>query len=273
MSMEKGSTRPPSERIIILPSGSSSGTGCACISPKAIMYALEIKEKDPEAEVTLMGREVRALGGFESRYLEAQKRGVRFMRHDQDPLVTGNGPFTIQSHDALVGVLALEADAVVVESTDFPHSSLLSDIFEIPLDAKGELMTVDARLNPGETIHRGVYACHYRQGNMLADDILLDASTIASRAVEFVARGSMEIGGSVAEVKQEKCSACLACVRICPYSSPIIDSAGKAQIRIDRCQGCGICVGLCPSKAIDLYGYSDAQVIAQERTALKGVRH
>ena len=71
--------------------------------------------------------------------------------------------------------------------------------------------------------------------------------------------------GVVAEVDQDKCAACLTCVRVCPYEVPIIDvEVKKAKIEAAACQGCGICVSECPVKAITLHHYTDAQVFAKE---------
>src|SRR5674476_352700 len=61
-------------------------------------------------------------------------------------------------------------------------------------------------------------------------------------------------GGVVAGVDEDKCAACLTCVRICPYEVPIIDmDTKKAKIEAAACQGCGICVSECPVKAITLH--------------------
>jgi len=86
----------------------------------------------------------------------------------------------------------------------------------------------------------------------------------------FVKRGRIEFGGIVAEVEQEKCSACLTCVRTCPYEAPFIGKAGKAEINLQGCQGCGMCVGICPSKAIELKNHTDDQIATQARVLLGG---
>ncbi|MFW5914222.1 MAG: 4Fe-4S binding protein, partial [Thermoplasmatota archaeon] len=79
------------------------------------------------------------------------------------------------------------------------------------------------------------------------------------------------VGGEVAEVEAEKCSACLTCIRSCPYSAPYIGETGKAEIDIDTCQGCGICVGICPSKAIQLYCFTDSQIDALSKVLSREV--
>jgi heterodisulfide reductase subunit A-like polyferredoxin len=79
------------------------------------------------------------------------------------------------------------------------------------------------------------------------------------------------VGGIVAVVDEQKCTGCLTCVRVCPYSVPVIDYErtgvggirGAAHINVAACQGCGVCVAECPAKAIQLMHYRDNQIIAK----------
>jgi heterodisulfide reductase subunit A len=55
------------------------------------------------------------------------------------------------------------------------------------------------------------------------------------------------------------------CLDACPYDAPRqVDENGKAVAFIDKtaCKGCGGCVPVCPKDAIDLEGYTDAQIRA-----------
>jgi heterodisulfide reductase subunit A2 len=255
-------------RIVILPSGASSGVGCSCITPRGILYAILLKNVIPELEITLFGREMRAMGGLEKHQRAAQEMGIRFIRIDSEPSVEGRDPYVISWRDGLAGEMRLEADTVLLDTVLTPEAKTLAQVFELPLDEKGEILGLDSRLNPGETVRKGVFATRYRISNMLYEDMVVEAGAVAARASEFVGRGKIEVGGAVAEVDQEKCSACLSCLRLCPYSAPVIGQAGKAEVRIELCQGCGSCVALCPSRAIDLYSFSDAQMVAQAKVAL-----
>lgn len=255
-------------RIVILPSGPSSGAGCSCMTPRGMLYALSLVNAIPGAEVSLLGREVRALGEMEGLQRSAQERGVKFFRIDSEPLVKGPAPFTITWKDPLVGAMSLQADLVLFDAVLTPEVQAMSKVFDVPIDDKGELLCIDSRLRPGETVRKGVFAARYRVGNMLYEDMAIESGSVAARVLEMLSMGTMEIGGAVAEVDQDKCSACLSCLRICPYSAPIIGQAGKAEVRMELCQGCGSCVALCPSRAIDIHCFSDSQLIAQSRAAL-----
>jgi heterodisulfide reductase subunit A-like polyferredoxin len=70
-------------------------------------------------------------------------------------------------------------------------------------------------------------------------------------------------GGMVSVVDQDRCVACLTCVRSCPFNVPKIDADGFAMIEAAACQGCGICAGACPRKAITTQHYADIQITAK----------
>jgi len=56
-----------------------------------------------------------------------------------------------------------------------------------------------------------------------------------------------------ATVVGEKCTACLTCVRACPYDIPeISEEARVAQMDPNKCQSCGICAAECPANAIEI---------------------
>jgi heterodisulfide reductase subunit A len=50
-----------------------------------------------------------------------------------------------------------------------------------------------------------------------------------------------------------------------------VAGAGTAVIDVSGCKGCGACAPVCPADAIDLRGYTDAQVRAMIDGLLVGV--
>ena len=56
--------------------------------------------------------------------------------------------------------------------------------------------------------------------------------------------------GLGAQVDQEKCVACLTCLRVCPYQVPVVGENDRAVIPVENCQACGTCAACCPAGAI-----------------------
>ncbi|MFQ5965896.1 MAG: FAD-dependent oxidoreductase [Candidatus Scalinduaceae bacterium] len=64
--------------------------------------------------------------------------------------------------------------------------------------------------------------------------------------------------GNGASVSEEICTACLTCVRVCPYEIPKIKGDENFAYINGDCQSCGICVVECPARAIEFKGpYED----------------
>ncbi|MCL6471537.1 MAG: FAD-dependent oxidoreductase [Firmicutes bacterium] len=67
----------------------------------------------------------------------------------------------------------------------------------------------------------------------------------------YEARRCMNCGAG-AQLIEEKCAACLTCVRVCPYGAPYVREARVANFALENCQACGICAAECPALAIDI---------------------
>ncbi|MGB9593945.1 MAG: 4Fe-4S dicluster domain-containing protein, partial [Anaerolineae bacterium] len=103
------------------------------------------------------------------------------------------------------------------------------------------------------------------------EESIAQARAAAARAASILSKNVLEVGGVVAAVNAEQCTACLTCVRICPFGAPRINPElvgaggirGAAEVKAAACQGCGLCVAECPAKAIQLMHYKDEQMFAK----------
>lgn len=71
--------------------------------------------------------------------------------------------------------------------------------------------------------------------------------------------------GAGAVVIPDKCTACLTCLRVCPYDVPVVGA--RAFISVEGCQACGLCAAACPAGAIKI-GFPDEGSV---RSALKSL--
>jgi heterodisulfide reductase subunit A len=93
----------------------------------------------------------------------------------------------------------------------------------------------------------------------------------AGRAQTLLAKKTINMGAAVARVEEEKCAACLICVRACPFDVPFINADGYSEIDPAKCHGCGLCAAECPAKAIQLMQYEDDQIMAKLDGLFEGV--
>jgi formate dehydrogenase beta subunit len=78
------------------------------------------------------------------------------------------------------------------------------------------------------------------------------------------ARRCLRCGMGAEILFQDKCAACLTCLRVCPYHVPHLDTTGTIQIPVDQCQACGVCVAECPARAIVLRKPYDRRHVTEE---------
>ncbi len=107
----------------------------------------------------------------------------------------------------------------------------------------------------------GMFLCGGGHAPKTINEAILQAQGAVARACTILSRKNLMVGGVIAKVEEDKCAACLTCVRVCPYNVPRINERFVAEINSVQCQGCGICAAECPGKAIQLQHYTDKQVI------------
>ncbi|MEM3049129.1 MAG: FAD-dependent oxidoreductase [Thermoplasmata archaeon] len=241
---------------------------------EALETAIDVRKRHPDTEVYIVFQEMRAFGLTELEYKAAAEAGVRFVRYDQSglPKVDPKSPTVLSVRDASHGeVINLRLGTMVFASIPpNPDNRAIADALRIPMSADGAIRRGSIQRGPISTPRPGIFVCGSALFPKPREVAEQEGRAAGAMAGEFVKRGRIEYGGVVAQVTQEKCSACLTCVRTCPYEAPFIGTASKAEIRIQACQGCGICVGICPSKAIELLNYTDDQITEETRVLLGG---
>ena len=238
---------------------------------QSIKNAIRLKEADPDRPVYVWYKEMRTFGLSEEYYLKARDLGVIFARYDNDskPQVSANGKVSVAYKERAFNGAPYEVpvDLLVLATPTVPNEGAdeLSKLLKVPLQGDGFFLEAHVKLRPVDFSSEGIFLCgaaHYPKG---IEESISQAFAAAGRAATILAKPVIKAGGVVAEVDEEKCAACLTCVRICPYEVPRIDPVTKkAHIEAAACQGCGICVSECPAKAIVLHHYTDAQIFAKE---------
>jgi heterodisulfide reductase subunit A-like polyferredoxin len=241
----------------------------------ALKNALALKAVNPGLSIAILYRDIRVYGLKENLYTQARAAGILFVRYDDahQPEVAAQ-PLSVLAWDpALRKPLQLNPDLLVLSMPVVPPDDLkpLAAMFKVPLDNEGFLLEAHVKLRPVDFATSGVFmagAAHYPK---LLDETMIQAQAAAARAARVLSQESLTAGGQVAVVDETKCTACLTCVRICPFGVPQIQAGrtgtgnilGAAFIEPAVCQGCGTCAAECPAHAIELRHYTDTQILAK----------
>jgi heterodisulfide reductase subunit A-like polyferredoxin len=255
----------------------------------ALKNAIHLKESNPNVEIVILYKDIRTYGFKERLYQEARQLGILFSRYDEGhlPKVTQNDIGTekprlnITAWDAsLQSFLTLEPDLIVLSMPVVPHPEMreLARLFKVSLDANGFFSEAHIKLRPVDSATDGVFMAGMALYPKMLDETMIQAQAAAARAARVLSQKTLKTGGIVATVDPTLCTACLTCVRSCPFGVPAIqvdlkgvgEILGAAYIEPAICQGCGACAAECPARAIQLMHYTDAQMRAKVE-ALAGV--
>jgi heterodisulfide reductase subunit A len=119
-----------------------------------------------------------------------------------------------------------------------------------------------------ETASNGVFIAGACQSPKDIPDTVAQAGAAAAAAMAMMDKGRVTLEPSIADVKVKLCSGCGECVLACPYSAlKLVD--GHVEVEETAWKGCGVCVGHCRSKAITVLHFTDEQLLAEMKGALR----
>jgi heterodisulfide reductase subunit A-like polyferredoxin len=236
---------------------------------QAINNAIHIKENNPETEITILYRDIRSYGMHELNYRKARELGVLFIHFDsaKKPAVAlaGNKLQIKVTDKALNLEMTLNPDLLVLSAAVRPQPDVeeFASTLKLPLTQEKFVMEAHMKLRPLDLVNEGMYLCGLAHNPKSMSESIAQARGAVSKALTVLSQPYLMVGGVISVVDQDRCVACLTCVRSCPYDVPRITEKGVAYIEPATCQGCGICASVCPRKAITLQHYSDKQVISK----------
>jgi heterodisulfide reductase subunit A len=234
----------------------------------AVKNALKIKKLNPNAKITILYRDMRTYGLLESYYAKARNEGVMFIKYEPEekPVVKKDGgALSVSCMDRILREeIEIKPDLLVLSAATIPRENEeLATMLKVPRTAEGFFLEAHMKLRPVDFATDGLYLAGAGHGPKLISESISQASAAVSRACTILSKEKMLVGGVVAVVEGERCAACLTCVRVCPYSVPVINAKGEAEIDLAKCKGCGSCVAECPARAIELMHFRDRQLQAK----------
>jgi heterodisulfide reductase subunit A len=236
---------------------------------KSIKNALKLKEYNPDVNIYILYRDVRAYGLHELAYKQAREKGVIFIRYEEDakPVVAcENGTLSVRVFDPVLRrkvVINPDLVGLAVGIAAPSENKVLSQMLKVPLNSDGFFLEAHVKLRPVDFATDGVFVCGLAHYPKDVSESVAQARAAAARAMTVLSKETIQAESKVSQVRTENCAACGACVAVCPFSAIEIDEVKRvAVVNEALCKGCGACSATCRSAAIDLRGFRDEQLIS-----------
>jgi heterodisulfide reductase subunit A len=246
----------------------------------AVKNALKIKELSPETDVYVLYKDMRTYGFKEDYYREAASKGVLFVRYDDEnkPKVTReNGDLKVLAMEPILKTwFTLQPDLLVlsVATVPSPDNERIAKMLKVPLSRDGFFLEAHMKLRPVDFATDGVFLCGLAHSPKFIDESISQAYGAVARAVTILSKKTLEVEGAIASVNEDLCSGCRICEAVCEYGAiEMEEKEGKLTSKILEalCKGCGTCGSSCPTGAITMLHFTDDQILAQVKTALREI--
>jgi heterodisulfide reductase subunit A len=245
---------------------------------QAIKNALKIKEINPDANVTILYRDVMSYGFSEDYYALARDQGIVFVRYgpDEKPRVENvDGKVRVTVKDPLMNQnVIIDADLLALSTAMVPYENkALVEKLKVPLSSDEFFLESHAQLKPVDSYVDGIYLCGKAQFPKPVNECIAQAKAAAAKAAILLARGYVAAEPIVASCETDICIGCGICAHLCPYSAIRMTKVGKlkkAEFVAAACKGCGVCASYCPTRAIAMGRFTDEQIAEQIRAFGEG---
>jgi heterodisulfide reductase subunit A len=242
----------------------------------AVKNALNLKKIKPDMDIYILFRDMRTYGLREDAYREASDKHVRFIRYDPEnpPKVKaakaeGREVLRVTLPDAILGQqLEIDADCLSLAAAVIPSASTqkIAGFFKVGLSPDDFFKEAHVKLKPVEFAADGVYLCGLAHYPKHIPETINQAYGAAGRVLTLLSRDTVVASGAVAEVAQNDCVACGACITACTYGAiEFVDTpkGRKAWVNPVICKGDGLCNTKCPTSAIALKHFTDDAIECQ----------
>jgi len=265
--------RVPDRVVFLLCAGSRDENHLAYCSSycctAALKQALYVREKNPDALVFIVYRDIRTPGFQEEFYKLVQSDDAIFMTKGEVESVESAGDLIqVSVKDTLLEEdVQIESDMVVLATGMVPNNT---DDLQLQYRLGKGLPEIEYDFSdshficfPYETRRTGIYAAGTLRAPMDMQSGMEDGAGAMMKAIQCIE--SVKRGEAVhprsgdqtfPELYMERCTDCKRCTEECPFGSYDEDEKGTPLPNPARCRRCGICVGSCPERVIGFSDYS-----------------
>jgi heterodisulfide reductase subunit A len=250
--------------------------GCMATLKQAILTREKLDEK---VNIYVCFNDMRAFGkGYDEFYSRARNLDINFISGlPSDIRGEADGSLHFEVYDKGTNKLfELRPDLVVLANGLVPNGDLgrITGLIHVPRSTDGFLLEAHPKLRPLESAIAGIFLAGTCQGPKDIPDTVAQASGTASKAIDLLGSGEIELEPLKAVVDSKLCSGCHICESVCPFiaiemKTERVGTEEKLRAKVIEavCQGCGLCVPACPTNAIKMQHYANEQVLAQVQVA------
>ena len=240
----------------------------------ALKHALHVKEKNPEAGVYVLYRDMMAYGFLEAWFTRARKAGVIFIAYtpDTSPEVSARQDAVriTATEPILRREVEISADLLVLATGIEPaECGALARSFGADTDEHGFFREAEPKWQPMGSLAPGVYACGIGLRPAGLAESAASAEAAALQAVIRLGRNHLPAPRNIAHVRHSLCSLCQNCIAACEYGARTYDP--QAQMIIvdpEACRGCGACASACPNFAAYVEGFAPDRMLSMLAAAI-----
>jgi len=162
--------------------------------------------------------------------------------------------------------VSLPCELAVLEEVYAPATgnTELAELLGLFAGPWGFLQNDNVHNLPVITNRRGIYVAGPGRAAMELDQSLAEADATISEVQHLLGQGMATALKGRAVIDRGRCVLCLTCHRLCPHGAVTWDN--RAIINELACQACGVCASQCPNEAIQIYNFTDDQVVAALET-------
>ena len=238
-----------------------------CMS--ALKNALIIKEKNPDAHITILFRDLYTPGtSYEDYYRRAREEGIIFIEYSPEKMPNVEED-KIRVFNTYIGEEMIIPYDLLVLSTPLvsnDDNKVLAQMLKVPLEENGFFLEAHVKLRPMDFATDGVYICGAAKWPIDITESITQGYAAASRASTIISHDIIEVEGATSflpEYNKSLCTGCEVCTTVCPYKAINKNEEDEIVITQVLCKGCGVCGATCPNEAIIIRHFTNEQILSE----------
>ncbi len=244
-------------------------------------HAILTRDHYPDTECYVFYIDVRTPGkNFDEFYRRAvEQYGVHYIKGMVGKVTPqSDGKLDVQGSDLILNrQVHIKADMVVLAASIEADKSArpLATMLTTSMDNNDFFLEAHAKLRPVESPTAGIFLAGCCQGPKDIPETVAQSSGAAAKAICLLVKDKLKDDPCTAHPDENMCNGCGQCANVCPYGAiSYVDKDFRgpnrttitrhvSQVNTAMCHGCGACTVTCPSGAMDLFGFSNKQIMAE----------